>query len=191
TSPYSGAHTGFTGTSLVIDPLTDTFVILLTNSVHPTREWSTASVTRREVSTCVAHALGLVPATVREGWHAGDADARTATAGVAPADQGEPWVPLPGRLEAEHEEPVEVPDGQITGWGQRAVWDGAFPLSAVGAPLLGEVQIRLRLSTDRATRGLGAWVGRLRVLEEGQELFDSDRSDDRREVVADGWVLGG
>src|SRR5699024_848789 len=51
TSPYSGAHTGFTGTSLVIDPLTDTFVILLTNSVHPTREWSTTSVTRREVST--------------------------------------------------------------------------------------------------------------------------------------------
>lgn len=220
TSPYSGAHTGFTGTSLVIDPLTDTFVILLTNSVHPTREWSTASVTRREVSTCVAHALGLVPATVREGWHAGDADAPTATLGVAvdleasaaelrvelfahlettcdvltveaSADQGETWVPLPGRLEAEHEEPVEVPDGQITGWGQRAVWDGAFPLSAVGAPLLGEVQIRLRLSTDRATRGLGAWVGRLRVLEEGQELFDSDRSDDRREVVADGWVLGG
>src|SRR5699024_11783239 len=79
----------------------------------------------------------------------------------ASADQGETWVPLPGRLEAEHEEPVEVPDGQITGWGQRAVWDGAFPLSAVGAPLLGEVQIRLRLSTDRATRSLGAWVGQL------------------------------
>src|SRR5699024_6149058 len=109
----------------------------------------------------------------------------------ASADQGEAWVPLPGRLEAEHEEPVEVPDGQITGWGQRAVWDGAFPLSAVAAPLAGEVQIRLRLSTDRSTRGLGAWVGRLRVLEEGQELFDSDRADDRREVVADGWVLGG
>src|SRR5699024_10760649 len=134
-----------TGTSLVIDPLTDTFVILLTNSVHPTREWSTASVTRREVSTCVAHALGLVPATVREGWHAGDADAATATLGVAvdleasaaelrvelfghldtpgvvltveaAADEGETWVSLPGRREAEHEEPVEVPDGQITGW---------------------------------------------------------------------------
>lgn len=220
TSPYSGVHTGFTGTSLVIDPLTDTFVILLTNSVHPTREWSTTSVTRREVSTCVAHALGLVPASVREGWHAGDADADTATLSVAvdleasaaelrvdlfahletaydvltveaSADQGETWVPLPGHLEAEHEEPVEVPDGQITGWGLRTVWDGTFPLSAVGAPPAGEVQIRLRLRTDRSTRGLGAWVGRLRVLEKGQELFDSDRSDDRQEVVADGWALGG
>ena len=47
TSPYSGTHTGFTGTSLVIDPLTDTIVIMLANSVHPTREWSSTSATRR------------------------------------------------------------------------------------------------------------------------------------------------
>lgn len=79
TSPYSGAHTGFTGTSLVIDPLTDTVVIMLANSVHPTREWSTTSVTRREVSTCVAHALGIVPKKVRDGWHAGHVDGTVAT----------------------------------------------------------------------------------------------------------------
>ncbi|WP_329216650.1 beta-lactamase family protein [Streptomyces sp. NBC_01485] len=30
-------HTGFTGTSLVIDPATDTFVVLLANTVHPVR----------------------------------------------------------------------------------------------------------------------------------------------------------
>src|SRR5699024_5352267 len=57
TSPFSGGHTGFTGTSFVIDPLTETIVIMLANSVHPTREWSSTSVTRREVSTCVADAL--------------------------------------------------------------------------------------------------------------------------------------
>src|SRR5690606_38594660 len=51
TRPYSGTHTGFAGTSLVIDPLTATIVIMLATSVHPTREWSTTSVTRREVST--------------------------------------------------------------------------------------------------------------------------------------------
>lgn len=69
TSPYSGGHTGFTGTSLVMDPLTDSFVVMLTNSVHPTREWSTTSVTRREVSTAVARALGVEPDL--DGWHAG------------------------------------------------------------------------------------------------------------------------
>ena len=31
-------HTGFTGTSLWIDPATDLFVILLTNRVHPARD---------------------------------------------------------------------------------------------------------------------------------------------------------
>ncbi|MDN5899651.1 MAG: serine hydrolase [Brachybacterium sp.] len=220
TSPYSGVHTGFTGTSLVIDPLTDTIVILLTNSVHPTREWSTTSVTRREVSTCVAQALGVVPRQVRGGWHAGDADASSATLSLAvdleanaaelridlfthlettydvlaveaSADQGETWLPLPGRLEARHEDAVEVADGQITGWGRRVAWDGAFALTDSDTPLVGEVQIRLRLTTDGSTRGLGAWVGRLRVLDDGQELFDSDRPDDRREVVADGWVLDG
>ncbi|ATG53487.1 serine hydrolase [Brachybacterium ginsengisoli] len=219
TSPYSGVHTGFTGTSLVIDPLTDTIVVMLTNSVHPTREWSTTSVTRREVSTCVAQALGLVPREVRDGWHAGGDDASVATLSLAveleegpaelradlfvhletaydvltleaSADQGQTWAPLAGRLEARHEEPVEVPDGQLTGWGRRAVWDGTFALADDGTPLVGEIQVRLRLSTDGSTRGLGAWVGRLRVLADGQELFDTDRSDDRAEVVADGWARG-
>lgn len=225
TSPYSGTHTGFTGTSLVIDPLTDTLVILLTNSVHPTREWSTTSVTRREVSTCVAHALGLVPKEVRDGWHAGSEDAATATlalavelgadgAGRSPelhvelfahletaydiltleasADQGETWLPLSGRLEAKHEEPVEVADGQITGWGRRVLWNGTFALTAGGGePLSGEVQIRLRLDTDGSTRGLGAWVGRLRVAEGRKDVLDTDRPGDREQVVADGWSLGG
>lgn len=30
-------HTGFTGTSLWIDPVRDLYVVLLTNRVHPTR----------------------------------------------------------------------------------------------------------------------------------------------------------
>ncbi|WHY85974.1 serine hydrolase domain-containing protein [Neobacillus novalis] len=37
-SPTSYGHTGFTGTSLWMDPEKDVFAILLTNRVHPTRE---------------------------------------------------------------------------------------------------------------------------------------------------------
>ncbi|WP_328482289.1 beta-lactamase family protein [Streptomyces sp. NBC_00377] len=33
----AAGHTGFTGTSLVLDPATDTFVVLLANTVHPRR----------------------------------------------------------------------------------------------------------------------------------------------------------
>ena len=37
-SPRAFGHTGFTGTSLWIDPDRDLYVVLLTNRVHPTRE---------------------------------------------------------------------------------------------------------------------------------------------------------
>jgi CubicO group peptidase (beta-lactamase class C family) len=37
-SPRAIGHTGFTGTSLWIDPERDLYVVLLTNRVHPTRE---------------------------------------------------------------------------------------------------------------------------------------------------------
>ncbi|MET9731641.1 serine hydrolase domain-containing protein [Streptomyces sp. NPDC006458] len=33
----AASHTGFTGTSLVLDPATDTFLVLLANTVHPCR----------------------------------------------------------------------------------------------------------------------------------------------------------
>lgn len=36
--PQSFGHTGFTGTSLVVDPTTGYYVVLLTNRVHPTRD---------------------------------------------------------------------------------------------------------------------------------------------------------
>ncbi len=37
-SPESIGHTGFTGTSLWIDPTRDLYIVLLTNRVHPTRK---------------------------------------------------------------------------------------------------------------------------------------------------------
>ncbi|HEX5475650.1 MAG TPA: serine hydrolase domain-containing protein [Vicinamibacterales bacterium] len=41
-SPRAIGHTGFTGTSLWIDPELDLYVILLTNRVHPTRDGANA-----------------------------------------------------------------------------------------------------------------------------------------------------
>src|SRR5579864_6436792 len=58
----SFGHTGFTGTSLWIDPTTQTYVILLTNSVHP-RGKGSAIALRSKVATAVAAAL---PLTVSE-----------------------------------------------------------------------------------------------------------------------------
>ncbi|MCX6629024.1 MAG: DUF1343 domain-containing protein, partial [Candidatus Solibacter sp.] len=68
-SPHSGnrgelfpigsfGHTGFTGTSLWIDPLTKTYVILLANSVHPDLRPALTPV-RAKVATVVAANVGL------------------------------------------------------------------------------------------------------------------------------------
>ncbi|HEX8911841.1 MAG TPA: exo-beta-N-acetylmuramidase NamZ domain-containing protein [Humisphaera sp.] len=74
-TPYSGprgdrfakgttfGHTGFTGTSLWIDPVNDCFVVLLTNSVHPDGKGKVLAL-RRQVGTVAGEALlGPAPAT--------------------------------------------------------------------------------------------------------------------------------
>ena len=57
-TPGSFGHTGFTGTSLWIDPASNTYVILLANAIHP-RGAPPISALRGQVATAVARALGL------------------------------------------------------------------------------------------------------------------------------------
>jgi uncharacterized protein YbbC (DUF1343 family)/CubicO group peptidase (beta-lactamase class C family) len=54
----SYGHTGFTGTSIWIDPVTDTYVILLSNTVHPERRPAITGL-RGKIATIVAAALGV------------------------------------------------------------------------------------------------------------------------------------
>lgn len=65
--PVGGfGHTGFTGTSVWIDPTTRTYIVLLTNAVHinalPGPEKGSAVSLRTKVATAVAAALALDPA---------------------------------------------------------------------------------------------------------------------------------
>lgn len=54
----SFGHTGFTGTSLWIDPVTDTYIVLLTNAVHPHGGKSVVSL-RSRIATAVVSGLSL------------------------------------------------------------------------------------------------------------------------------------
>jgi len=54
----SYGHTGFTGTSLWIDPATDTYIVLLTNAVHPNGHGSVVSL-RNRLANVVAASLQL------------------------------------------------------------------------------------------------------------------------------------
>ena len=69
-SPYSSprgeifpigsfGHTGFTGTSIWIDPVSESYVILLTNAVHPHGHNSAIVQLRARIATAAAESLGL------------------------------------------------------------------------------------------------------------------------------------
>jgi len=62
----SYGHTGFTGTSLWIDPGTKTFVIFLANRVHPDGMGDTASL-RRTLATIASEAVGRDTGAVLNG----------------------------------------------------------------------------------------------------------------------------
>ncbi len=61
----SYGHLGYTGTSIWIDPASRSYVILLTNYVHP-KSGKNLSPLRRSISTIAAAALGLGSAGVNE-----------------------------------------------------------------------------------------------------------------------------
>jgi CubicO group peptidase (beta-lactamase class C family) len=56
-SPVAFGHTGFTGTSLWMDPARGVFVLLLTNRVNPTRENRKIGGVRMALADAVAGAL--------------------------------------------------------------------------------------------------------------------------------------
>jgi len=61
-SAHSFGHTGFTGTSIWIDPDGQIFVVLLTNRVNPTRENTKIQQVRPALHDAVMQALGLATA---------------------------------------------------------------------------------------------------------------------------------
>ncbi|HEY4734650.1 MAG TPA: serine hydrolase domain-containing protein [Gemmatimonadaceae bacterium] len=56
-SPWSFGHTGFTGTSIWIDPEKDLFVVVLTNRVNPTRSNTRHVQLRRDVADMVQQSV--------------------------------------------------------------------------------------------------------------------------------------
>ena len=80
-------HTGFTGTSMVLNPIDDSFAILLTNRIHPSRDWTLDygnNPQRQAVADDVARAVAVRPLVGKYSWFSGmtnsplDATVRTA-----------------------------------------------------------------------------------------------------------------
>ncbi|WP_282693813.1 serine hydrolase domain-containing protein [Streptomyces sp. CC208A] len=209
--PRTAGHTGFTGTSLVLDPEADAFLILLANAVHPVRTWRSGSAPRVAAADRLARAIPVRPpaGAGATAWFSGMAAPEGATLALPPTGPGAArfscllwWdtAPETDRLVLEDTaggRPVPFrtvpldrpeaerlhPDGTATGWSGRC-W---HRLTA-DLPHRAPVRLRFRYATGSPTVGRGVYVTGLRVLDgAGRVLFDEARPSDAARVEAAGW----
>jgi CubicO group peptidase (beta-lactamase class C family) len=181
-SPVTFGHTGFTGTSVVIDPLARTFLILLANRVHPTRDWGTNTAARRALGSDLADAIPVRPRFHGTPWRAERRDSATLTltATLPGPAHGRASFFIWFDTETHYDTAfVETGDGAtwtvldtFNGYGARR-W---LPVSVDLPP--GATQLRWRYVTDGSAQGRGVYVDHVTVA--GRPLAE-------RDFTADGW----
>ncbi|MDI2032801.1 serine hydrolase domain-containing protein [Saccharopolyspora sp. TS4A08] len=208
-APRTAGHTGYTGTSLVIDPASRSVAVLLTNRVHPSREWGSNNRARQALAQGMARALAVFPREGRESFYAPgagtltsaplgpvngplkvsfdafvdtqrDSDGTDALTVESSAD-GVTWRPVP--LTASGPGAPAGPQQGLAGSGHRAWWqvDGEVP-AAPGE----KVQLRWRYGLDEQYEGRGVNVDGLKATDDHRTLLDSER--DSTELHLDGWT---
>lgn len=210
TSPVTAGHTGYTGTSLVIDPLSHSFVILLANRVHPTRDWGSNNPSRRAVARDMGLAVPVQPARGRDAWFSGVVDARTATLRLpldVPSDGGrlafELWYDTEGgydigSLQASTDGGATWQNVPLDLRAHRSHWstEGTFSgfegrqwLSAAARLPDGMTDLRWQYASDTLNQGRGVYVDHVRAWSAyGALLFHDSRPGDAASYQPDGWT---
>lgn len=197
----TAGHTGYTGTSLVIDFSSRSFVILLTNRVHPSRSWGSVNPARVAAAQGLAEAMAVQPRSGRDAWFSGTANARTATLTVpvtsrrvselrfdqfvdtegtdlltlqVSADDGQTWQTLPYRLGD------QVVMGGYAVSGLRR-WQRAVAAVPAGSDLL-----RWTYTQDAVLSGRGVYLNSIRLTNGRRTLVDVERHPEL--VTAKGWA---
>jgi len=197
----TAGHTGYTGTSLVIDVASRSFAIVLTNRVHPSRSWGSVNPARVAAAQGLAESLAVRPREGRSAWFSGTANARTATLTVpVPASSrslrlswqqlvdteasdpltlqvtsdGATWTTLPYRLGA------ETVDGPYAIAGLRRWQPAAAEVPA------GTTAVRWTYVQDAALSGRGIYLDGITLRDGRRLVLDTERHADR--VTADGWT---
>ncbi|WP_404388994.1 serine hydrolase [Humibacillus xanthopallidus] len=208
--PRTAGHTGYTGTSIVIDFSSRSFAILLTNRVHPSRTWGSVNIARREWAHGLGAAMAVRPKHGDTAWFTGGENATTSTLTTEPftapvagarlgfdlfldteetdllhlersSDGGATWTPVPFEVSDRGE--TTPSDGIISGAGDRR-W------VQVRADLPGGAQqLRWRHTTDGGYLGRGVVVDDVLVNGPGGVLLDGEKTP--QAFTADGWVLTG
>ncbi|MDX2577038.1 serine hydrolase [Streptomyces scabiei] len=215
-TPRTAGHTGFTGTSLVLDPSTDSFLVVLGNSVHPVRGWRSGSAPRVAAANHLARAVPVRPARGRTSWFSGMASGTTATLALPPLDTAAAGARRP-RLrcalwwDTEPQAGALVLETSADGggtWrpapfttvrgagapqehpsGSVTGWSGrAWHRVTAELPEAEALTVRWRYTTDRSYVGRGVYVDGLRVTAGGRALFDESRAADAGRIATAGWT---
>lgn len=205
-SPVSFGHTGFTGTTIAVDPIDHQFVILMANRVHPDRNWASNNPSRRAVADDLGLATPVQPKSGQT-WFSGRVDGTTATldvplspttAGTMTFDYWYDTEPLYdyGRVRSSADgstfDPLPVDfaggrwawtadDGSVTGYGGRRWLRGSAELPA------GTTRLRWTYQTDSSSEGRGIYLAGITVRDGGRIVFDSRVAPDAAAVQTDGW----
>lgn len=211
-SPVTFGHTGFTGTSIVIDPLAHSFLIVLSNRVHPDRGWGTNTVARRALARSFADAHPVRPALGGTAWRSDrrdnatvtltapfraksgaaaiasfllryDTEPRYDTLLVETSPDGSHWFPATLSLRSLRHH-FTVTTGSLTGYGGREWWHVSSLVPA------GTTHLRWSYKTDTSAQGRGVYVDHVLVLDRGATggiLFHGEGADVGA-FVADGFT---
>ncbi|WP_371856774.1 serine hydrolase domain-containing protein [Gandjariella thermophila] len=212
TGPRTAGHTGFTGTTLVIDPASRSIAILLTNRVHPNRNWGSINPARRAVADGLARSLAVRPRRGPDAWASIIGD--TTTNGASATLTTVPLAPRGDRLTVSFDAFVDAdpadqlllesssdgvswravpvrangcgaPGGEVnalTGYGDRCWWTVRAKL-----PASGPLRLRWRYTAGDEYAGRGVYLDAIRVGDAAGTLLDAER--DRDALTASGWRL--
>jgi CubicO group peptidase (beta-lactamase class C family) len=209
-TPYTAGHTGFTGTDIVIDPTTQSFSILLTNAVHPSRSWGSTNPVRRAVTDDLARAIPVRPVAGDSDWYSGMTDATVSTL-TLPArpigsdaqlnfalwydteptdllslqqsrDGGKTWLDLPFSLRDGADRYAS--DGTVSGYDGHRWLAASATLAASNTP----VQLRWRYATDGLYHGRGVYLDGIRLSDRAGLVFSDARPRDAEQVAASGFA---
>jgi CubicO group peptidase (beta-lactamase class C family) len=207
--PRTLGHTGFTGTSLVIDPESRSFAILLTNRVHATRNTPSTNPARRGIAEALAQAMPVKAPGGGRSWFSGQGGGTTSTLTTGPLDaSGTVGVDFKTFVNTESTDLVRLEsssdDGvtwqpvtlHVTGTGAPA--DGVTALSGqdvrawwrVYAELpeaASGLRLRWRYTTDSSYEGRGVNLSGLRVHQGSHVLLDGDKPD--APLTSAGWQV--
>ncbi|NKI43791.1 serine hydrolase domain-containing protein [Streptomyces physcomitrii] len=192
--PQTLGHTGYTGTSLVIDPASRSFAILLTNRVHPSRDTPSTNTARRGITQALAQAMPL-PTSGRS-WHSHQTGATTSTLTTekldasgtvdidfrsfinteptdllsleASTDNGTTWNQV--KLRATGKGAPSGPVNTLSGQSARAWWQVHTELPGTKG-----LQLRWRYTTDQTYEGRGVNLTRLKVTDDSGTLLNTEK----------------